>query len=73
MEYPYLKVVSDGTSMGTKLMMGDVWVRGVRSISIDEIKMDSLVTATITIEAGFDITLLPENITIKMPEEDNHG
>lgn len=44
-----VRIISDGTSWGTKVFVGDTEVQGLTSIVIDHIVINDIVTATITV------------------------
>ena len=70
---PQLRLVSDGTSFGTKLYYGDTWVRGVCSVNIKEISHSSpIVSAEITFEKlSLDIILKDADIVTVDPLTDS--
>ena len=53
-----VKIVSDGTSEGTKVTVDGVSMTGVSSVVVDEIVPGELVTAKLTVFCGLDLNLL---------------
>ena len=45
-----VKIVSDGTAQGTKVFVGDDYVKGLTKVEIEPIKPGSLVRAKLTID-----------------------
>lgn len=45
-----VKIVSDGTSQGTRVHVGDEFMSGITKIEVNPIKPDGLVTANITVD-----------------------
>jgi len=43
----YVKIVSDGTDMGTSVYVGDTLIDGVTAVRIDPIEIGQIVRATI--------------------------
>lgn len=71
-----ITIISDGTSLGTKVMVNDKFIKGITGVKINEIKPDGFVTATLTIDkvalqmALNDVNVECEDLDFKAKIED---
>ena len=60
-----VKIVSDGTGFGTRVLVDGIAIQGVTKVEIGDIQANSITTAKITVEyADLDINVESENLEI---------